>query len=170
MTSDRWGQRQRFSAEVANRKGPASYLSPFVGRLIRCTSALGAIGLAALLASGCAASHTYKPMTVAVRDKLTHEPVANAFVHARSLHFFVPAELPLLGQGVILDPFPPASARGVTGDDGTVLLKVIVHHPVQVIVLAAGYDPQVVDLERHPALAGASDWHAIEISRQGNLT
>ncbi len=125
---------------------------------MRFTSALATIGLAALVASGCATSHTYQPMTVAVRDKLTHEPVGNAIVHARSLHFFVPVELPLLGDGVILDPFPPTSARGVTGDDGTVLLKVIVHHPVQVIVLAAGYDPQVVDLERHPAIAGASDW------------
>ncbi len=48
---------------------------------MRCTSAIGAIGLCALLASGCATSPTYQPMTVAVRDKLTHEPVANAFVH-----------------------------------------------------------------------------------------
>ncbi len=145
MTSDRWD------------KGNGSLRRCRIGRG-RCTSAFGAIGLGALLASGCGTSHTYQPMTVAVRDKLTHEPVANAFVHARSLHFFVPVELPLLGEGVILDPFPPASARGVTGDDGTVLLKVIVHHPVQVVVLAAGYDPLLVDLEQHPAIAGASDW------------
>ncbi len=118
---------------------------------MRFTAALGAI--AVTLVTGCATSKTYESMTVAVRDKVTHEPVANAFVHARSLHFFVP-----VGQGVILDPFPPASARGVTGVDGTVLLKVITHHPVQVIVLAAGYDLQVVDLEGHPAVVGASDW------------
>ena len=54
---------------------------------MRCTSALAAIGLAALVASGCATSHTYQPLTVAVRDKLTHEPVGNAFVYARSLPF-----------------------------------------------------------------------------------
>ena len=75
-----------------------------------------------------------------------------------SLHFSIPFQLPLLGEGVILDPFPPESARGVTGDDGTVQLTVIVHHPVQVVVLAAGYDPQVVDLARRPAIAGTSDW------------
>ncbi len=68
MTSDRWD------------KGNGSLRKCRIGRG-RCTSAFGAIGLGALLASGCATSHTYQLMTVAVRDKLTHEPVANAFVH-----------------------------------------------------------------------------------------
>ncbi len=81
---------------------------------MRFTSALATIGLAALVASGCATSHTYQPMTVAVRDKLTHEPVGNVIVHARSLHFYVPAELPLLGDGVILDPLSlPKTSSGV---------------------------------------------------------
>ncbi len=97
-------------------------------------------------------------MTVAVRDKLTHLPVASALVDARTVHFFVPADLPLLGRDAILDSSPPASARGMTGPDGTVRLNVIVKHPVQIIVVAPGYDVQVVDLVTHPAESGPSDW------------
>lgn len=118
-----------------------------------------------LAATGCASSHTYLPMTVEVRDKLTHEPVAGAVVVARTVHLFLPlsyflrVELPLLGSDPIVDPFPPRSAHGTTGEAGTVRLRVIVDHPVHVMVIAAGYDPQVVDLIKHPAVTEEpSDW------------
>jgi hypothetical protein len=126
-------------------------------------------GLAAALLLGtlgaCSSSSTYKPMTVSVRDKLSHQPVSGAVVHARTSHFFVPMgyiankDAPLMGREPILDGSPPRSDEGVTGADGTVRLEVIVDHPVQIIVLAAGYEPQAVDVVEHPAMAGApSGW------------
>lgn len=110
-------------------------------------------------AGGCSSSSTYRPMTVEVRDSLTRQPVAGASVVARTVHFFVPGDVPLLGHDPIIDPGPPRSARAHTGDDGRARLKVIVDHPVQVMVLVPGYDVQVVDLKRHPAVTGQpSEW------------
>ncbi len=97
-------------------------------------------------------------MTIAVRDKLTQAPVASAHIDARTLHFFVPADVPLLGRDPILDSSPPRSVHGVTGADGTVRMTVVVEHPVQVMVIAPGYDVQVVELVEHPADAGPSEW------------
>lgn len=114
-------------------------------------------------ASGCSSSSTSRPMTVAVRDKLTHLPVESALVDARTIHFFVPADLPLLGRDAILDSSPAPSTRGMTGPDGTVRLDVVLNHPVQIIVLAPGYDVQVVDLVTHPAESGRSDWLDSEV-------
>ena len=114
--------------------------------------------LAVLLAAGCSRSNTSKPMTVAVRDSLTHLPVESALVDARTIHFFVAADIPLLGRDAILDSSPPASVRGMTGPDGTVRFDVVVQHPVQIIVVAPGYLVQVVDLVTHPAESGPSDW------------
>ncbi len=113
----------------------------------------------------CSSSSTYKPVTVSVRDKLSRQPVSGAVVHARTSHWFLPMgyianeDAPLMGRDPILDGSPPRSDRGVTGADGTVRLEVIVHHPVQIIVLAAGYEPQAIELvELHPDLSKASAW------------
>jgi hypothetical protein len=104
-------------------------------------------------------------LTVAVRDKLSQQPVSGAVVHARTVHAFLPmsylanSDAPLLGADPILDGSPPDSQRAVTGADGTVRLEVIVDHPVQIIVLAAGYDMQTVDLADHPVRTGGpSAW------------
>jgi hypothetical protein len=104
-------------------------------------------------------------MTVSVRDKLSQQPVSGAVVHARTGHWFLPMssianeDAPLMGRDPILDGSPPRSDRGVTGADGIVRLEVIVDHPVQIIVLAAGYEPQAVDVVEHPARKGEpSDW------------
>lgn len=104
-----------------------------------------------MAAGGCSSPGTTRPMTVAVRDKLTGEPVASAQVDARALSFFAPMDVPFAGRDAILDSSPPKLVRGVTGPDGTVRLAIVAGHPVQVIVMAAGYDVQVVDLDRHPA-------------------
>jgi hypothetical protein len=113
----------------------------------------------------CSSSSTYKPVTVSVRDKLSQEPVSGAVVHARTAHFFLPwgyvanSDAPLLGRDPILDGSPPRSDQGVTGVEGSVRLEVIVDHPVQIIVLAAGYEPQAVEVVEHPARTGEpSDW------------
>ena len=128
---------------------------------------LGWVAAALLLGatSACSSSSTYKPVTVSVRDKLSQRPVSGAVVHARTAHFFVPMgyianeDAPLLGREPILDGSPPRSDRGVTGADGNVRLEVIVDHPVQIIVVATGYEPQAVDVEEHPARRGEpSDW------------
>ena len=103
--------------------------------------------------AGCSSSSTYLPMTVAVRDRTTQMPVGGAVVHARSVHFFLPVE-----PYAILDSSPPRSARGVTGADGNVTLSVIVDHPVQMVVVAPGYPPVVLDLVEHPAVDGPSEW------------
>ena len=116
-----------------------------------------------LTSGGCSSSKTTRPMTIAVRDKLTQAPVASAHIDARTLHFFVPADVPLLGRDPILDSSPPLSVHGVTGPDGTVRMMVVVEHPVQVMVIAPGYDVQVVDLLAHPADAGPSKWLDAEL-------
>lgn len=90
---------------------------------------------------------------MSVRDKLTHEPVAGAVVHARSVNAFLPwaamtnSDLPFSERDPLMDKSPPKSPRGRTADDGTVRLDVIVDHPVQIIVMAAGYEPQTIGLE-----------------------
>ena len=118
-----------------------------------------------LAATGCASSHTYLPMTIEVRDKLTREPVSDALVVARTVHLYLPlsyllrVELPLLGSDPILNPSPPRWAHGTTGEDGIIRLEVIADHPVQIMVIAGGYDPQVVYLEKHPGITGEpSGW------------
>jgi hypothetical protein len=117
------------------------------------------------LLGACSSSSTYRPMTVSVRHKLSRQPVAGAAVHARSVHAFLPmsyianSDAPFMGADPILDGSPPRSDRGVTGTDGTVRLEVIVDHPVQVIVLAAGCAPQVIGVPEHPAKTGEpSGW------------
>ncbi|MCH7796858.1 MAG: hypothetical protein IID28_00240 [Planctomycetes bacterium] len=122
--------------------------------------------LAILLGLGCSRSNTSRPMTVAVRDKLTHLPVESALVDARTLHFFVATDIPLLGRDAILDPSPPASVRGMTGPDGTVRLNVVQRHPVRIIVVAPGYLVQVVDLVTHPARSGPGDWLDTDLGPQ----
>ncbi|MHC4083505.1 MAG: hypothetical protein ACYS15_08455 [Planctomycetota bacterium] len=119
---------------------------------------LGALG-------ACSSSSTYKPMTVSVRDKLTREPLSGAVVHARTGHWFLPMgyiankDAPMMGRDPILDGSPPRSEQAVTAADGTVRLEVIVDHPVQIIVLAAGYEPQVIDVVEHPANKGElTEW------------
>ena len=111
--------------------------------------------LLSLAAGACSSSAGARPMTIAVRDKLTRAPVASAIVEAQTVHFFAPADVPGYGRDAILDPSPPKSVRGVTGADGTIRLTIVMDHPVQVIVIAAGYDIQIVELEQHPAAAGA---------------
>jgi len=112
------------------------------------------------LLGACSSSSTYQPMTVSVRDKLSQQPVAGAVVHARTVHAFIPmsyianSDVPLMGRDPIIDGSPPRSARGITGADGTVRLEVIVDHPVQIIVTAAGYEPQAIDLLEQPAASG----------------
>ena len=108
---------------------------------------------------GCSSATTSRPMTIAVRDKLTKAPIASAHIDARTLHFYLPTDVPLLGRDPIVDSSGPRSVHGVTGVDGTVRMTVIVDHPVQVIVIAPGYDVQVVELLVHPAVAnGPSAW------------
>ena len=111
-----------------------------------------------LAGGGCSSSSTSRTMTIAVRDKLTRSPIASAQVNARTLHFFVPGDMPLYGRDAILDSSPPPSVQGVTGPDGTVRMTVVVEHPVVVMVIAAGYDVQAVELVAHPADAGPSAW------------
>lgn len=90
---------------------------------------------------------------MSVRDRLTREPVAGAVVHARSVNAFLPwanmtnSDLPFSERDPLLDKSPPRSPRGLTAGDGTVRLDVIVDHPVQIIVMAAGYEPQTIGLE-----------------------
>ena len=101
--------------------------------------------LLALLLAGCSSSGTYLPMTVDVRDRISHEPVADALVVARPVHFFIPS-----ADDPILDPEPPATTRAMTDATGAATLEVVVQHPVHVIVTAAGYEPLETELEQHP--------------------
>lgn len=124
-------------------------------RASRCTVAAAAL----LAACGCSVSSRHEPMTVAVRDKLTRQPIAGARVHARSVNFYVPAgyafNKELFGEADPILGASPPSAEGVTDYDGTVRFpEIVVNHPVQLVVVAAGYEPQVLHMERHPALTG----------------
>ncbi len=112
-----------------------------------------------LTGGGCSTAGATRPMTIAVRDKLTRAPIASAHVDARTIHFYLPTDVPLLGRDPIVDSSGPRSVHGVTGPDGTVRMAVIVDHPVQIIVIAPGYDVQVVELLVHPADAdGPGEW------------
>jgi hypothetical protein len=101
---------------------------------------------------GCSSASTYRPLSIAVRDSRTHEPVPDALVRARTVHFFVPD--PFVGPFEpypILDGSPPRSTYGRADESGWAEFEVIVDHPVQVTVTAAGYEPLVVYLPSHPA-------------------
>ncbi len=125
----------------------------------RCALLLAPLLLLTLV-TGCSTASGYQPLTVAVRDHDTGAPVSSAFVQARPLNFFIPeSQVPLLGDQPIVDPSPPTSEHGATGADGTVRLeRVVVDQPVQIRVLARGYEPLEVDLTDHPAKKGASAW------------
>jgi hypothetical protein len=60
--------------------------------------------------SGCQLFHSYKPVTVLVRDAETKEPIAGAGVSV----FY----------NYMLDPFAPSTAPATTGSDGLVHLRV----------------------------------------------
>jgi hypothetical protein len=109
--------------------------------------------LVTLVVAGCASSSTYLPLTVIVRDRESLAPVASAVVDARPVSFFVPAY-----PFGIIDPSPPRATRTETGADGTARFEMIVDHPVHLTVVAAGYPPAVVYVDRHPARHGESDW------------
>ena len=105
---------------------------------------------ATVLLGGCSSARTYHPLTVAVRDRQTHEPVPAALVRARTVHFFVPDPFMAPFEPYpILDGSPPASTHGRSDERGHARFDVIVDHPVQMTVTAVGYEPLVVYLPQH---------------------
>jgi hypothetical protein len=63
---------------------------------------------AALASGGCRCWHSYRPVTILVRDAETREPIPDAKVR--------------LGYYLLLAPFAPKRTAGTTGPDGTVEL------------------------------------------------
>jgi hypothetical protein len=70
------------------------------------------------------------------------------------MSYIANSDVPLMGRDPIMDGSPPRSAWGITGADGTVRLEVIVDHPAQIIVTAAGYEPQAIDFLEQPGKTG----------------
>ena len=106
-----------------------------------------------LLLSGCPASTTYGPLIVSVRDQQTKQRVPGAVVHARPVHFYNVSS----PSFEFIQPSQPRAEVATTGDDGRVLMNVIMDHPVEMIVVAPGREPAVVDLQ-HPERSGDSGW------------
>ena len=110
--------------------------------------------LATLLLGGCQASITTRPMTVSVRDSLTHRPVPGALVRVSSVHLHIPQ--PPYQK---FDSIAHLASQAVTDEKGQVRLGAYVNHPMQVIVIREGGAPYWLYLERHPfQLGGETQW------------
>jgi hypothetical protein len=94
----------------------------------------------------CASPGRRVPVTVAVRDGVTRQPIEGARVLIRSVHFFLPYY-----PFEIVDSVPPMRAAGITDAAGLVRLVTWEHAPVQVIVEAIGRPPLVVHVDGAPA-------------------
>ncbi len=107
-----------------------------------------------LLLGGCSTNSTQRPMTVSVRDGLTHRPIPGALVRVNSVHFHLPLSPPKK-----FDSIAPLASQAVTDEKGMVRLGAYVNHPMQVIVTREGGAPDRLYLERHPyLLGGATRW------------
>lgn len=102
-----------------------------------------------LLLGGCATDSTLRPMTVSVRDGLTHRPVPGALVRVTSVHFHFP--WPPFQK---FDPIAHLASQAVTDENGVARLGAYVNHPMQVIVTREGSAPYRLYLERHPFRQG----------------
>lgn len=100
-----------------------------------------------LLLGGCATDSTLRPMTVSVRDGLTHRPIPGALVRVNSVHFHIP-----LWSNPKLDCIPHLASQAVTDEKGMARLGAYVNHPMQVIVTREGSAPYRLYLERCPSL------------------
>ena len=92
-----------------------------------------------LLLGGCATDSTLRPMTVSVRDGLTHRPVPGALVRVTSVHFHFP--WPPFQK---FDPIAHLASPAVTDENGVGRLGAYVNHPVPVIVTRGGGAPRRV--------------------------
>lgn len=116
--------------------------------------------LAIVLLGGCQASITTRPMTVSVRDSLTHRPVAGALVRVSSIHLHIP--MPPYKK---FDSTARLASQAVTDEKGLVRLGAYVNHPMQVIVIREGGAPYWLYLERHPfQLGGETQWFQDRLS------
>ncbi len=102
-----------------------------------------------LLLGGCATNSNRRPMTVSVRDGLTHRPIPGALVRVSSVHFYFPLSPPMK-----LDSIPYLASQAVTDEKGIARLEAYVNHPMQVIVTREGGAPYRLYLERHPYRQG----------------
>ena len=66
-----------------------------------------------LLLGGCSTNSTQRPMTVSVRDGLTHRPIPGALVRVSSVHFHIP-----LWSNPKLDSIPYLASQAVTDEKG----------------------------------------------------
>lgn len=106
------------------------------------TTTLGfAIGLAGVILTGC--NYTYSPVLVEVRDRASHEPVADADVRIANTR--------------TLNPDPPAPAIGETNTAGYVILDVGLYNNIVVRVTPPGGRTHVFSAE-HPAYVGQGLW------------
>lgn len=90
-----------------------------------------------------ACNYTYSPVLVEVRDRASHEPVADADVRIANTR--------------TLNPDPPAPAIGVTNTDGYVILDVGLYNNIVVRVTPLGGRTHVFSAE-HPAYVGQGPW------------
>lgn len=101
---------------------------------------LAACAVACLALGGC---YSYSPLTVAVRDRATREPIEGAHVS--------------VGNTSLLNPVKPESAEGETDDNGQVTLGAAAYNRLLIRIHIAGRADHLVNAD-HPREMGASDW------------
>lgn len=109
---------------------------------------------AGILGAGC---YSYETLTVSVRDRGSHQPIAGAVVEVHPLDPRHPIHV-----GDILNPFKPDDHSGVTDARGVVRVRGALDRPLEIGVMCRGYEPGVVSFDGVPAQPGiASEWACV---------
>ncbi len=109
--------------------------------------------LGALCAGALGGCYSYSPMTIAVRDRASLEPIAGAQVS--------------IGNTSLLNPVKPEKAEGVTDEAGEVALGVAAYNRLLIRIAVAGRADHLVNAD-HPRDYGASDWFCPVTDEDGN--
>jgi hypothetical protein len=110
-----------------------------------------AVVLVVMAAAGCGSlvytSSSYETVRLSVFDAETGEPVSTAKVSARTVNLFSPS----YPNPIVFESSRPDSSSGVVDGQGEVRLRVVEDYPVQLVVVAPGYEPWEYVLEDVPA-------------------
>lgn len=127
---------QPFAEHLRTRVAPA----PSPRLRPRRRPGLAWVACALLTPAGC---YSYSPLTVAVRDRATRDPIAGAFVS--------------VGNTSLLNPVKPEAAEGETNEQGEVALAPAAYNRLLIRVRVAGRADHLVNAD-HPRVFGASEW------------
>lgn len=105
----------------------------------------------AALAAALGGCYSYAPFTIALRDRGTHEPVADATVRV---------------ENTGINPAKPPSVEAVTDERGEARIEAAMYNRLLIRIEAPGRAAQVLNGD-HPAQWGDSGWYGPNVDEDG---